>query len=312
MKKNLKIFITSAFLSFLFFGFLNVSSSKFENFVFHAISENSQSMTAAIVYEKEKEEIDFKAEELRINAKAVISIKVERDGSKNVLFESNSKESLPIASLTKLMTVFVASDLKETYDLFKSIRISDKASMQRGITRLNEGETLMIKDLISIALIESSNDAAYALAELVTEERFVDLMNIYAKNLNLKRTVFIDSTGLGDLNGEDNYSTAEDLALFSLYFLEKYPEVFKITSNPEYKILRPGGEIRHIAQNTNLLLLEYPEIIGGKTGWTPRAGGCLILILKNDTGGYLVNVILGANDRFEEMRKLIDMAQKLQ
>ena len=153
-------------------------------------------------------------------------------------------------------------------------------------------------------LIQSSNDAAFALTGRVGERAFVDLMNIYAGQMGLRHTGFINPTGLEPDNSSlpMNTSTAEELAVLAEYILEKEPEIFEITANKSYEVLRPDGSLHDfIPQNTNILLGEMPGIIGGKTGWSPAAGGCLLLIFEKPEGnGYYITVVLGADDRFEE------------
>ena len=147
-------------------------------------------------------------------------------------------------------------------------------------------------------LVESSNDAAFAVTQPIGERAFAGLMNIYAKEIGLKNTRFFNSTGL-EPNGERNTSTALDLLEISRYILQKHPEIFEIT-----------GDRRFVSQNTNKLLAEYPEIIGGKTGWMPSAGGCLLVVTKDPKEkNYYVSIVLGAKDRFAETRKILDILE---
>jgi D-alanyl-D-alanine carboxypeptidase len=148
------------------------------------------------------------------------------------------------------------------------------------------------------------------LTEPIGEEGFVDLMNINAKNLGLKNTRFFNPTGLepDGPNEPINHSTVGDLVKLAKYILKNYPQIFKITANQSYTILKPNGAVHHfIPENTNELLGKVPGIIGGKTGWSPKASGCLLLVLKNPKGnGYFVTVVLGSNDRFGDMKKIIE------
>jgi D-alanyl-D-alanine carboxypeptidase len=215
--------------------------------------------------------------DLEIEAEAAISVFVKPDGSEKILFEKNAQKPLPIASLTKLMT---ANVVLEYYD------VSDSK----------------ISYLLYPLLISSDNNAALNLAKFLNEEAFVDLMNLEAKKLGMENTRFFNPTGLDPKENKDqiNHSTAKDLIKLAKDITTNHPLIWEITTTKAFE-----DNI-----NTNELLDELPTIIGGKTGDTPRAGGCLLLILKAPKGrGYLVNVILNSKNRFEEMKKLINWTQ---
>ncbi len=246
---------------------------------------------------------------LKISAKEAISVEINKGVKTKILFEKNSQVPLPIASLTKLTTALVVF---ENYDLSKKIKISKEAVDQEGSSKwgnLREGEYLSVKNLLYMALLESSNDAAFSLTEPFGEKKFVGLMNKNAEKIGLENTKFFNPTGLepDNPNGPINHSTAKDLVKLSRYISENYPQIFKISSQQSYTVLRPNGNLHHfIPENTDKLLGKIPGIIGGKTGWSPRASGCLLVVLKNPNGsGYFVNVVLGSNDRFGDMKKII-------
>ncbi len=157
--------------------------------------------------------------------------------------------------------------------------------------------------------MESSNDATAALTEVVGKTAFVDLMNLIAKNLNMKNTYFIDAMGLDpdEPDGPINYSTAEDLAKLTINLLQTKPKILEISGLPEYNLYSASDVFHHKIENTNELLGEIPGIIGGKTGWTPEAKGCLLLVTKvPQSRGIAINVVLGSSDRFKEMKKLVE------
>ncbi len=244
---------------------------------------------------------DWSIDELEINAKAAIVVETNSIAKDKILFRKNEKQKLPIASLTKLMTALV---VLKNYDLKENVVISNEAVNQEGDQGfLKPGEKLSIENLLYIMLIESSNDASYALAELKGINNFVDLMNLGAKNLGLFDTQFIDAAGLSP----DNYSTAADLVKLTKYLLKNYPLIWEIVSLPSYKLYTPEGIFHHELINTNELLEKIPDIIGGKTGKTTEAKGCLLLVLKNHgEGNNLIYIILGSDSRFKEMKKLIE------
>ncbi len=307
--KNLKIFFASLFASVAFFSLLNAFYVKIQN---SSMAQEQIPLAAQSVMPKEYLVPDIKIEELNINARGAIAVTIDGYGNETVLFDKDSEKILPIASITKLLSALVVFDLKETYNMNDFIRIEKESAEQIGIKVLREGEYMRVEDLVYVSLINSSNDTAHALASIITEEAFVDLMNIYAREIGLNNTYFINSTGLDD-DDNYNYSTAEDLVKLSRFILENYPEIFEITSYRKHSILNRDGLLRHTAVNTNILLDEFSQIIGGKTGWTVRSKGTLVIIMENPNGkGYLINVVLGANDRFKEMRELIEISRKMQ
>lgn len=205
-----------------------------------------------------------------------------------------------MASLTKLMTALVS---RENYAMQDTVLISKNAvAKEESLGNLKIGEKLSVENLLYIMLIESSNDAAVALSELMGEDAFLQKMNSKTRNLNLEHTFFLDVAGVdpAEAHGLLNRSSAMDLAILASYLLEQYPEVFHILSLKEYGAYK----------NTNELLSydKWPTpILGGKTGWTPRAKGGLLLVLESPKKtGYLVNVILGSDARFEEMKQLVN------
>ncbi len=165
-------------------------------------------------------------------------------------------------------------------------------------------------------LMESSNDAAFALANDypgMTERGFVELMGWEAERLGLDNTFFDNPTGLDpeESGTKMNYSTVADLVKLTKELLNK-PLVWKILSTQRYSLYGPE------LVNTNELLFDdsvdwRDRIVGGKTGYTGEADGCIILVMKAPKNqGYLINVILGANgtqDRFGEMKKLVDWVE---
>lgn len=317
---RLKIFLIVFVLSLPFWWGVNALAENLEDFWFwQEMAKSPQIFVAQVKPYYQYAKIKRLAENLEIKAEAAISIEInKKTNKKRVLFKKNPQERFPIASLTKLMTALVVFDLDETYNFSQLIPITKEAVEQEGVSRygeLKEGEYLSVESLLYIMLIESSNDAAFALAEAIGEDGFVELMNLYTRDLGLENTYFIDSTGLDpdDPQGPINYSSASDLVKLTNYILKKYPRIFEIAINNSYEVLNPDGSLHHfIPENTNELLGEIPEIIGGKTAWTPAAGGCLLLVLKNPSkNSYFINVILGAEDRFEEMQKLIELIYHL-
>lgn len=244
---------------------------------------------------------NWEVAELNIDAESAISIETDLKSETKVLFKKDEEKVLPIASLTKLMTALVTL---ENYSLDQKVTISKEAVAQEGEQgSLKEGQILSIKDLLYIMLIESSNDAAYAIADVVGQNNFVFLMNEKAKSIGLLKTKFIDASGL---NPKDT-STAKDLVVLTEQLLNNYPLVFEIIGSKEFDLILEDGTIHHKLINTNKLLGEIPEIIGGKTGYTKDAKGCFLVIAKSKKeGSYMIHVVLGAPDRLEEIKKIIN------
>ena len=239
-------------------------------------------------------------ENLIIQAPAAISVEMGHDTNK-ILFSKNETIKLPIASLTKLMTALVAL---ENYSLDQKVAISGLAMTQEGTQgNLKAGEILSVNDLLYITLIESSNRSAYALSEVIGAENFITTMNATAERLGLVNTHFTDSTGLSS----QSHSTVEDLVKLSNYLFKTYPIFNQIINTKEYDLYLTNGQFHHKLVNTNKLLGVTPEVIGGKTGWTNEAKGCFMVIEKSPKeGNYIINVVLGADDRFLEIKNIID------
>lgn len=305
-----KLFIIFTF-SFSFWWGMNILAENLEDFFYwQQFAVNPQ------ILEAQANQIEFAnnirnskpfkrndAADLIIGARSAISIFLDNRGNERILFWQNPDEKLPIASLTKLMTAKIVLD---NYDLSQPVNISKEAiDQEENFGKLRVGEILSVKDLLYPLLMESSNDAAFALANDypgMTEERFIQLMNTEAERLGLGNTYFVDISGLDPEEpvSTTNYSTVVDLAKLAQELL-KTSLIWEILSRPQINLY--GQEL----ENTNKLLTTLPGIIGGKTGYTEKALGCFLLVIKAPKGkGLLINVILGADNRFQEMEKLID------
>jgi len=327
MSKNIKIFLISLLLSASIFFLENAAVKKAEDLIYTAylfkhtpileanIANYSLSASSNDIQNlNPTSPSDFLASEIEdpeIKAESAISILWLKDKNKEIrLFAKNPKKKMAIASITKLMTAIVAKDI---YPQDMKIRITKKAVKQEeAIGNLKIGEVLNLKDLLDIMLIESSNDAAFAIAEPIGEKGFVDLMNIEAKLLKMENTHFVNTTGLESENNnkeEFNVSTAEDLATLAKFILSEQSGIFKITTQKE-KSLYLNGVFHHNLKNTNILLDSMPNIIGGKTGYTEKAGECLLLVTKENSNSYLINIVLNSPDRFKEMENLVKYARE--
>jgi len=241
----------------------------------------------------------------------LVEIKGEEE---RTIFKRAERQKMAIASLSKLMTAVIAS---EFYPLDLKTKISKKAVLQdEDNGNLKIGEELTVENLLYLLLMESSNDAAMALAEITSERAFTALMNLKARELGMKETYFFNVSGLdGDANNGDdaeegetgfNFSTASDLIRLGKYILEK-PLILEIISKKEYPLYLENGSFHHLLKNTDELLGQLPGFIGGKTGFTERAGGCFLFISKCEkAGSFFVGVVLNSTDRFGDAKKLLE------
>ncbi len=245
------------------------------------------------------------------------AISVFYDGEKEkTLYRENAGEVLSIASISKLMTALIAL---ENYNLEDPVGVTEYDVTSRTEFRdFRAWSETPINEVIHPLIIESNNSSAFSLALISNRylpgekdpvENFVNRMNSRAEQIGMENSVFINPSGL---DGAENYnrSTAEDLALLSRYLLDNRPEIFDISRIPYYRVHSPDGLIYYEVINTNVFLLDDvwgEKIAGGKTGWTRTARGCLVLVLFSPgKEGYIINVVLGAEDRFGEMAKLVD------
>lgn len=300
MSRNIKFFFAAFLISLPFWWGVNVFEKNLENFLFFSFYYQPPPPQVFLAQVSQQFFQSSEKEIPEIEAKSAISVKINKNGSQEILFEKNPDQILPIASLTKLMTALVVA---KNYDFSQQLEVTKEAVEQpEEFGDLKIGEYLSVENLLYLVLIESSNDSAFILSELIGQDGFVGLMNLEAEYLGLFGTHFVEPTGYS----AENYSTAKDLANLAKYIIKNKAIVWEISSLSEFDLYTPDGVFHHQLSNTNQLLKEYPEIIGGKTGYTEEAGGCIILILKNSKDEVFINIILGSKNRFEEMKKLIE------
>ncbi|MDZ4063069.1 MAG: D-alanyl-D-alanine carboxypeptidase family protein, partial [Coriobacteriia bacterium] len=218
------------------------------------------------------------------------------------LWSRNAGQSRAMASTTKIMTGLL---VLERADLDSTVEVSGYAAHigESGVD-LKEGDRYAVGELLEAMLVKSGNDAAIALAEHVagTEPGFVELMNGRAEELGLTATRFANPHGL---DAPDHQTSAGDLATLARVAMEN-PEFRRIVGLDDVTI--SGSQGRHRLENSNLLIGDYPDATGVKTGWTDDAGYCLVASAKRD-GVELIAVILGTkveSVRFRHARRLLD------
>ncbi len=224
--------------------------------------------------------------------------------SAQAIVSANQHERLEPASLTKLMTAYLAfAALKQkTLTLDQVVPVSERAWKAPGSRMFIEPrKPVKVEELLHGIITQSGNDACIALAEAVagSEDGFVQMMNREAQRLGMKQTNFTNASGLPD---PKHYSTAYDLTLLAAALIRDFPEYYPLYSLREYRY-------NNITQpNRNRLLWLDPNVDGMKTGHTENAGFSLIASAKRGPR-RLLSVVLGANSdngRAQESLKLLN------
>lgn len=223
---------------------------------------------------------------------------------RNIVYQKNADEKTPPASLTKLMTAVIVSSYAPPED---TLTVTRSAADTEGPTGgLVAGETLTVGDTLKIMLIVSSNGAAVALSDYFTSKGLdlVELMNEKARALGMLNTHFANPDGLDD---NAHYSSARDLAALTAYSLG-YQNIWDILSLKSAVVVSEDGRVTHRLVSTNQLVeQDVAHVKAGKTGYTPKAGGCMISLL--DDGSIVV--VLGSEQREKDSEKLIIETQRL-
>lgn len=232
-----------------------------------------------------------------LSAKAVF---VKDLGTDTILFQKNASERLPIASTTKIMTALVASN----YFKPNSVLIVGQSSQVSGSkVGLNYGEDLSFRSLLYGMLLNSGNDAAYAIAENYPGGvlGFVSAMNKKVNDLKLLNTHFENPAGFDSIN---HYSSAKDLSIVTEEAL-KDSQLARIFATKETNIVSLDKKYTHNLANLNKLLSTVRGVSGVKTGFTEIAKENLVTLVNRDNHKILT-VVLGSDDRFGESTKLIE------
>ena len=226
--------------------------------------------------------------------------------SGTVLFESNADEALPIASVTKIMTLLLTMEALDAgiLHLDQEVPISETAASMGGSqVFLEPGEKITLNDVLKAVFVSSANDGAVALAELVSGsvEGFVEKMNARAAELGMEHTEFFNPTGLDDQ--ETNLSSARDVALMSKALLS-HQKIYEYTTLWIDSIRNGAFGLT----NTNKLIRFYPGATGLKTGSTGKAKYCVSASAERN-GLKLCAVVLGGEssaDRFNAAKTMLD------
>ena len=236
-----------------------------------------------------------------LNAKAYVLMDFD---SGMILASSNKDLTLPPASITKMMTAYIAfTELKEkNISLNEDVLVSKKAWKTGGSKMFIEvGKQIKFKDILQGVITVSGNDASVALAEHISgdENTFAIYMNQVAKNIGLINTNYTNSTGLPN---DSLYTTAEDIALLSRSLISNFPDLYKLYSTKSFKF----NDIKQYSRNK--LLFIDDNVDGIKTGFTNAAGYCLASSAKRGNR-RLIAVVMGAptpDIRIQSSRTLLE------
>ncbi|MCI5714053.1 MAG: D-alanyl-D-alanine carboxypeptidase [Firmicutes bacterium] len=226
---------------------------------------------------------------------------ISEDGQ--VLNQYNKDQQLAMASTTKIVTAIVT--IENCDDLDEIITVDDKSVGIEGTSiYLRKKEQMSIRNLLYGLILASGNDAAMALACTIggTEENFVEMMNKFALDLDLKNTHFANPHGL---DSKGHYTSTYDLAVITNYALDN--PVFKEIVSTKTKILNEGEPNVRYLRNKNKLLFSQDGCVGVKTGFTDNAGRCLVNACERN-GFRVVSVVFNCGPMFEECDKLTEQA----
>ncbi len=241
----------------------------------------------------------------KLEAKAAFVLDV-RDNI--VLYEYNADTQLPLASITKLLSVLVAH---EYFPRGTELSVSKTALEEEGDSGLILDEVWDIDALLSFILVTSSNDGVALLNEIYNEQnnnRFSEALDRKAREIGLSTFSIRNATGL-DLENPlraANYGSARDVATLFSYALYKIPDILDATRTSVTKIA--SKDHIHLVENTNHVVDLIPNAVGGKTGFTDVAGGNLVMSFDRDIGKPIVVVVLGSSKdgRFSDMQTLVN------
>ncbi len=309
-KNKFPILAQLGVLSLIMFGL-------FSSFIFGNPKDVNEEMVTPNLTNSTDNEVEvlepISATDVTVRAKAayVWDAKTQR-----TLYNKNETAQLPLASITKLMTALLAHELIDSNQI---TTITDRAIKQDGNGGLSVGERIEIEKLYDLALVSSSNDAAYALGASVGEllgdddpnNQFVKGMNIRAEMLGLESLEFKNTTGL-DLSTTEpgSIGSAKDISFLMEYILENYPEILEPTKEETIRVYNSDGSY-YDANNTNEISGKIPNLLGSKTGYTDLAGGNLTVAFDIGLNHPIIITVLGSthDERFSDVLKLVKAVQ---
>jgi D-alanyl-D-alanine carboxypeptidase (penicillin-binding protein 5/6) len=303
--------ITRSILLLLLALIFLTSNIVLANPVFASASQEAESVESDSESNEEavqNSESDSDAEESEVSqfdSIAEAAILIEASTGK-VLYEKNSDQPLPPASITKVMTLLLGFEAIERGDVSwdDMVTVSEKAWKTEGsIMFIEVGTQVKLEDIITGISVVSANDGCIALAEHISGsvEAFVQQMNNRAQELGMSNSKFKNPHGLPEADG-GHYMSARDISIVARELINKHPKILEFESMKDFTF----NEIYQV--NRNPLLGVYPGADGLKTGWTDEAGYCLVGTAEQN-GMRLISVVMRTNDDDERLaasRELLD------
>ncbi len=244
-------------------------------------------------------------DELFLSAKAAIVYDLTTG---EVLYEKNAQAQLPLASLTKLLTLYAAAEALDPQD---QITMSQSALAADGDTGFVAGEVFTFEELAEMAIVASSNDAAAAIAEAAADARHASngtaLLASAVSALGLTQTYALNGTGL-DENGTISgaYGSAYDIAILAGEFLKRAPDIARASLQSKSTSHSVAGR-SYTLTNTNPEVAQVPGLLLSKTGYTDLAGGNLAVVFDAGINHPVAVVVLGStkDERFVDVNRLV-------
>jgi D-alanyl-D-alanine carboxypeptidase (penicillin-binding protein 5/6) len=242
----------------------------------------------------------------KLNKLEIEALLVKDMNSKQMLYSKEPFKQLRPASLTKVMTVMLAI---EHGHLNTPVTITrEMLKVEPTIAGYKRGDVIIMEDLIKAAMIKSDNDAAMAIAITVggDKEHFVEMMNAKVKKIGMKHTHFTNPCGYDD---KAHYSTPQDLLKMTEYAIKnkKFNEISRINT---YTYQSVNTHRKFTAYTHNRLLNRYSYAVGVKTGYTTRAGACLIARAKKDGKDCVIVMMNAKGDRWKTAKNIFEQVLK--
>lgn len=265
---------------------------------------------------------DPKAADLKLpNAHAFVVVDADTG---TILAQNHATDQRQIASLTKMMTAILT--MERIKNLSEPVDIDDEEVYIEGTKigcprsgycisqRLKIGEQISAENLLQAMLMNSANDAAIALGKHMagSQDAFADIMNQKAKQMGLTDTHFCTPSGLEpDGRESECYSSAYDIARIAAYSM-RFDEIWRMFRLPnDSKVASADGQLVHTIINSDIVLNEIPNVIGGKTGFTPLAGYSLLMGVNDPSMKHkIIAVLLDDPNRWQDIRTAIDWTFK--
>ncbi|MCL4431853.1 MAG: serine hydrolase [Epsilonproteobacteria bacterium] len=236
---------------------------------------------------------------LKVGALVVKDLK-----TKHILYAKDGDKRVSPASLTKVMTVILAIQSNKMNEAVTITR--EMTQVKPTIAGYKRGDVVLMSDLVKAAMIKSDNDAAKAIAIAVggDEERFVALMNSKARQIGMRNTHFSNPCGY---DGKEQYSSPNDLLKMTEYAIKSpiFNAISKL-NNHTYYALNKGKLKQFTAYTHNRLLNRYEYAVGVKTGFTNKAGACLIARAKKDGKDCLIVMMNSKVDRWKTAKQIFE------